>query len=561
MTTRFLAPWLVLAFLAACGGSGGPAPDATADPGIVLPDGTAPDPGPADAGGDARPDGGGTADAPDTGTDAPAGDLPPADPAPGDAPDDPGPGTDPGAETAADPGADTGSDPGADAGEEPAWNGLFDPDRIRDPDTAACTFSNPRSALKDGVLLDVWDVSYRSWESIGGTLRPITIRGFAARPKGGGQTLPGVVQAHGLGGYAEESHATGTAALLGTFVLAYTGPGGGTDATNTSEGIPASHDDGYRMFDTLADPRGSWFWGHAVAGLRGLTCLADRPDVDPTRMGMTGFSAGGVVTLIGAAVDDRIRAAVPLSACGAWDVAVQAPGAWQRNLLTLAGLTVASPEWTTLIDTIDSSRLLPATTARILMVNGSADEFFPLTAHDTTFAAIPGDAKRTAIAGNFDHGCYTVLAPENKDVIEARAEVAAKGGQRMWFANAFGTDADFAYVPLAPQNLTFTQVGNVWIAHVVVDGGGANLSVDAVRLWASTDAKVWASLELESKGSGIWGTRNDAFVPQDPATLVHYVDVTYRTNALINPHRFSISTRPTFPAGHVPAIRDMQSCL
>ena len=39
-------------------------------------------------------------------------------------------------------------------------------------------------------------------------------RRVAARPALGAQVLPGVVQAHGLGGFAEESHATGTAALL-----------------------------------------------------------------------------------------------------------------------------------------------------------------------------------------------------------------------------------------------------------------------------------------------------------------------------------------------------------
>ncbi len=566
MRPRSLAWTMALgAFLFACGGSGG----GPADPGIgdVPPDAALPDPGadslPADPGSrDSAADGGddaAPADLPDLDlptdpfVDAPVADLP-ADPSPE-------------ASLDASPDAaqvDLPSDaPPADlAPDVPAqpWSSLFDPDRIRDAATAECQFTNPHTALKDGVLLDVWNVSYLSWESIDGQLRPIRIRGFAARPVGATAALPGVVQAHGLGGMSEEVHATGTAALLGTFVLAYTGPGGGDTPENTSEGLPAGDRNGYRMFDTLADPRGSWFWGHAVAGLRGLTCLAARPDVDAARLGMTGFSAGGVVTLIGAAIDDRIRAAVPLSACGAWDVAVQSPKAWQITLLDQAGLTTSSPEWTTLLANLDSAHLLTGTTAQILMVNGSADEFFPLTAHVVTFDAIPGDAKRTAIAGNFDHGCFQLTSVEDKNDVEIRATAAAKGGQRMWFRHVFGTDARYGYVPLPPASLTFLPVAGVWGALVQVDGGGGSLDVDEVRLWASLDAKVWFSLQLESKGNGLYGTKNTEFVPNDPATLAYYVDVTYATQDLIAPETFAISTRPTIPPGFIPDIRGITSC-
>lgn len=523
-------------------------PDLAPDPAIAdLPPDLLPDPAPLDLLGE------------DTTPDAPFSDLSAAE----EPPDLPSPEDIPPAEPIPDAPSDEGADIPRDISPDAPpddWTSLFDPARIRDPSTADCQFTNPRMAMKDGVFLDVWDVSYLSWESVDGHLRLIRIRGFAAKPRGDSGPMPGVVQAHGLGGLSEEAHATGTAALLGTFVLAYTGPGGGNKPGNTSDGLPAGDRNGYRMFDTLADPRGSWFWGHAVAGLRGLTCLATRSEVDAARLGMTGYSAGGVVTLIGAAVDDRIKAAVPLSACGAWDVATLSPKAWQHTLLEKAGLTTASPEWTTLLANIDSARLLPATAAKILMVNGSADEFFPLTAHVATFDAIPGDTRRTAIAGNYDHGCFQVSSVEDKEDVEIRATVAAKGGQRMWFANVFGTDARFAYVPQAPSNLTFLPVAGVWGAMVAVDGGGARLKVDEVRLWASTDAKVWVSLELESKGNGLYGTKNMEFVPNDPTTVAHYVDVTYATRDLIGPATFAISSRPSIPAGFLPDIRGIESC-
>ena len=456
---------------------------------------------------------------------------------------------------------DGGVDATSDAPDEgSAHKGLFDLVSIRDASTANCTLTNKHIAVKDGVALDVWNISYASWESVDGTLRPILIRGFVARPSGGnGGVLPGVVQAHGLGGFAQESHATGLAALLGTYALAYTGPGGGTEPSNTSEGKPSADANGYRMFDTLKDVRGSWFWAHTVAGLRGLTCLETLPDVDPRRLGMTGFSAGGVATLMGSGADDRILAAVPLSGTGAWSIATQSPTAWQHALLTKAGLTTQSPEWTTLQERlIDPVPFVGSSSAKILMVNGSTDEFFPLPAHIATFNAIPGTGKRTSIAGNFDHGCYKVSGVESASTIEDRASIHAAGGQRAWFRHWFATDANYAHLPDAP-GLRLTPMGDVTSVQATVDTAGP-LVVEEVKFWWSNDDSfVYGNVALDAKGGGRY--EKLVPVPLQPNT-VSYVDVQYKTtNNLISPERFAISSLPTFPSTVVPHIRSVTNCL
>jgi dienelactone hydrolase len=65
---------------------------------------------------------------------------------------------------------------------------------------------------------------------------------------------------------------------------------------------------------------GRWWWlsrGYtpagveAWAGIRGLDYLQTRSDVDPTRFGATGRSGGGVSTWWIAALDERVKAAVP----------------------------------------------------------------------------------------------------------------------------------------------------------------------------------------------------------------------------------------------------------
>jgi dienelactone hydrolase len=68
--------------------------------------------------------------------------------------------------------------------------------------------------------------------------------------------------------------------------------------------------------------RGRWWWqalGYTPAGvecwngIRGIDYLLSRPEVDPTRLAVTGISGGGASTFWIAAADERVRCAVPVS--------------------------------------------------------------------------------------------------------------------------------------------------------------------------------------------------------------------------------------------------------
>jgi len=444
---------------------------------------------------------------------------------------------------------------------------IYDNSMIQEPSNINCVFSNHRTTMKDAVLVDVWDVSYTSWESIDCQLVPITIRGFASKPVTATSNVPGIVHAHGLGGCSDPDSATGPAALLGYFVLAPTGPGGapGENAPDcaASEGRPASYDGGYRIFDTIPDPRGSWIWAHSVAAMRGLTCLATRSEVDDYQMGITGYSAGSVATLISAAVDPRVKVAVALSGTGAWGVATQSTNAWQHQLLTLAGLDTSSAQWQALISTILPDVNMAGSSARVMMVNGSSDEFFPLTAHMATYNSIPGADKRTAIIANYDHGCCVLMdklcGMEDIADIEARVTLGAKGNQKAWFHHCFGTDSDFSYYPTTPE-VTTNVIGAATYVMAAVDGGGSNLDVESVRFWASNDGAMnFFSQELNYNDSlHMW----DATVPMViGADVLYYLEVVYKTDALVLPDRFLLSSIPRIPAGFVPIIHPMDDCV
>ncbi len=562
MTRSSLSPILAIAWLWACsGGQTGPGADlAAGDPGFpaeearddgTLRDETAPEP--AGDAGDARIDDLAEERPGDLGPPGEDGSANDADlDLPADFPDDPDATVDPGL-------PDDGSGPDVPTPPPP----LFDLAAIRDPATAQCDFHDHRTVWQGLQVMDVWRLSYWSWESVDGVLRPIRIRAFAARPAGSG-ILPGVVSAHGLGGFAEESHATGQAALLGMFVIAYTGPGGGKpdDPDTQSEGIPAgdpSTGSFYRLFDTVPDPRGSWLWGHAVAAMRAVTCLETRGDVDAARLGITGGSAGAMVSLIASGVDNRIRAAIPFSGTGAFEVAVQAPAAWQHNLLAASGLTTDSPQWTAFLEHLDPIRHVPAAEAAILMVNGSCDEFFPLTAHVATYDAIPASVEhRTSIVANFDHGCYAAIGIESKEAIDERVAVRFPGNERAWFQHHFGTNPTYARLPAEPVAQVTDASGFTAVA-ALVDPGTDAYDVERVWYWFSNDdAYTFLSVELEDQGSGLWG----ALVPaplQD--STVYYVDVQYKTKSFFAPERFAVSSRPRVPEGLIPHIRLWGVCL
>lgn len=438
---------------------------------------------------------------------------------------------------------------------------VWDLDMIRNTATANCAFANQHVAMEGTTVLTVWEMSYTSWESIDGQLIPITIRGFAAKPSISFSDRPAVILAHGLGGYATQDSATSLAAKYGAFVVAYTGPGGGSEANNTSQGRPSGYDNGYRMFDVMTDTRGSWFWGHTVAAMRAITCLQTRDDIDMGRVGMTGYSAGAVATLLAAGVDDRIKAAVPLSGTLDWDTAVKSPKAWQNNLLALAGLTKDSPEWVKLIDElIDAPVALGTTSVPILMVNGSTDEFFPLTAHKETYAAIPGTSKRTSISANHDHGCYSLTGMESAGTIEDRASFHANGAQDLWFGHYFDLDSKWDHIPAAPM-AEATPAGQLTMITAIVDEGGSELNVVNVKAWFSTDSGFFygsADLNLVEDSDSMYFLL--APFTMQPNTIL-YVDVTYEESGWFGSEVFALSSPPVYLSSFVPHIRDMDTCL
>ena len=395
------------------------------------------------------------------------------------------------------------------------------------------------------VSIEVDEIRFTSYEYDGCALTPVRIEAFVAYPTA--TPAPGLTVAHGLGGNATVGAASGPAAELGVVALAYSGPGQGA-----SEGVGSTAD---HLFDTVPDPRNSWFYGHAAAAVRATTLLESLPEVDPTRLALTGYSGGAVATLMAGGLDDRLVATLPISGTGHMQLAIDAtpqPG-WQADLLAAMDppLDANSQAWANYVAWLDPANFLGTTTAEVLLVNGAQDEFFPLPSTVATFDGLPGDAHRLLSIVNWDHGWFALF-----NDVQPGLDVA--DAARFWLTGRLGLDPELAAVPPVPTVDTFTASACPQACTLVtatipdVDG----YVIESATLHFGVDGLAYASWNLQDQGVGVWGAFVGTLDPALLPSLVSFVEVEYGVDflGLGVPPFFKLSSVPAFPAGFSPTI-------
>jgi dienelactone hydrolase len=130
--------------------------------------------------------------------------------------------------------------------------------------------------------------------------------------------------------------------------------------------------------------------------MRLIDYLETRPDVDRSRIGLTGISKGGMETYLAAAVDPRIAVAVPMIGVQSFRWALD-HGAWDSRAWTLreavdaaakdAGTGVGAPFMRRFYDKVapgvygefDGPSMLPLSAPRpLLVINGDSDPRTPI---------------------------------------------------------------------------------------------------------------------------------------------------------------------------------------
>jgi dienelactone hydrolase len=192
-----------------------------------------------------------------------------------------------------------------------------------------------------------------------------------------GQTCPGVVLLHGGGGTALDEwvrlwNARGYAAIAmdqcGCVPGAPETRQWGTHARH-AHGGPAGWDDSFdRTADSIED---QWPYHAVAAGIAGHSLLAAQTGVDAGRIGITGISWGGYATCIAAAIDSRLRGAVPVYGCGF----LGHDSGWSDG----AFRTRPADQVRRWLDLWDPSQYLPHARLPMCWVSGTNDAPYPLS--------------------------------------------------------------------------------------------------------------------------------------------------------------------------------------
>ncbi|HPD14732.1 MAG TPA: prolyl oligopeptidase family serine peptidase [Planctomycetota bacterium] len=175
-----------------------------------------------------------------------------------------------------------------------------------------------------------------------------------------------------------------------------------------------------------------WWWhsrGYTPAGvecwncIRALDYLETRPEVDPTRLGVTGRSGGGAYTAWVTAADDRVKAAIPVSGISDLEDYLNPPVINGHCDCMFLYNTYQWP-WT---------RILGLAAPRpLLFTNSDADTIFPMPGNERTIERL---RKLYALLGQPGHVDAFVTPGPHKDGPPLR--IAAFG----WFNRFLKGDA------------------------------------------------------------------------------------------------------------------------
>ncbi len=225
--------------------------------------------------------------------------------------------------------------------------------------------------------------------------KPTRVFAYLARPADRAQRKrPAMVLVHGGGGkafrdWAEHWAKRGYVALA--MDLAGNGPKG-----RLPDGGPDQADKvKFREF-TESEASDMWTYHAVSAVILGHSLLRSLPDVDASRIGLTGISWGGYLTCIVAGLDPRFKVSVPVYGCGF----LGENSVWKDG--SLAAMTPEGRErWLRLFD---PSHYVGAVRFPILFVNGTTDFAYPLDSYLKTYRLVPAQWRHVSLAVNRAHG-------------------------------------------------------------------------------------------------------------------------------------------------------------
>jgi len=223
----------------------------------------------------------------------------------------------------------------------------------------------------------------------------VRINGFIAQPADQTEPLPAILMLHGTNGSSKGFLDQAVyIASRGYVVMAIDAPGCGESSREPACTV-------WNIVNVSDGPKGAYYYHAAWSALRAVTVLTSLPEVDPDRIVVAGASMGGLETYMVAAVDPRVKAAIPIVASGNYRDLVMAGSL--ANLMAPEELDINSEEAELLLKFLDVYFYAAELDKPVFMLVSTNDEFFTLHAINDTFNTIPYPGKLMNLAPNWGH--------------------------------------------------------------------------------------------------------------------------------------------------------------
>lgn len=183
-----------------------------------------------------------------------------------------------------------------------------------------------------------------------------------------------------------------------------------------------------------------WLYETVTDTIRALDYLQSRPDVDASRIGMMGISMGGMKTWLTAAVDPRVKVAVPCIGVTSFGYQLET-GNFRPRTQTLprfhqavadalgekeVNSRVVREAWSRvlpgIVDRFDCPRMLEAIAPRpLLILNGEKDDRCPMEGVRKCYAAAEAEYRKHQAADRL----RMIVAPDTGHAVTAEQRSAA----------------------------------------------------------------------------------------------------------------------------------------
>ncbi|XID92986.1 acetylxylan esterase [Paenibacillaceae bacterium WGS1546] len=239
---------------------------------------------------------------------------------------------------------------------------------------------------------ETFDTFHVYYESVPYRGKPTRVFAHYALPNKDRRPLPAIVLVHGGAGRAfpewtEQWAARGYAAFAMDLF------GNGPDGERLEDGGPDQTDKSL-FLDISSDSSTNMWLYHAVAAvIRGVSIVAEQPEVEAGSIGLMGISWGGYTVQIVRGLDDRIAYAMAVYASGF----LAESSSWQSQLFQLS--ESRRRLWH---ESFDSSRYIQQSTKPIFLATGANDPCFYLNSWQRT-ARLAGGHAMLRVAKEWEH--------------------------------------------------------------------------------------------------------------------------------------------------------------